>query len=279
VAGFIALAALRGGRLTDVLWAYLIGKVILGIGPILLALYWMPHVAMKDWWKVSFSFVPPWKEFAHFALSTNFSGTINIFARDSEMLWVGHYFGPLISGYYKAALALVNLISMPIDPFIGTTYPEITRAITSHQWQQLRSLLKRVCLIAGAWTGAVAVGLLLFGKQVLFSNWFIFGHTFHIYKPEYLPAYPVLLVLLAGYGFANILFWNRSLLLAQGKAGDALWISFIAMLAKVGLALLILPQAPYIAEAFILSGYFIASVGVQAWRGLQGVRAQESQAL
>lgn len=276
VAGLIAFAALRGGRLTDVLWAYLIGKVILGVGPILVALYWTPRAVMKDWWKVSFSFLPPWKEFARFALSTNFSGTINIFARDSEVLWVGHYFGPLISGYYKVALALVNLISMPIDPFIGTTYPEITRAIASRQWHRLRSLLKRVCLIAGAWTGAVAVGLLLFGKQVLFSNWHILGHTFHIYKPEYLPAYPVLLVLLAGYGFANILFWNRSLLLAQGKADIALWIAFFAMLAKVGLALLILPHAPYLAEAFILSGYFIISIGLQTWRGLQEVRVQES---
>jgi O-antigen/teichoic acid export membrane protein len=85
-----------------------------------------------------------------------------------------------------------------------------------------------------------------------------------------------LLVLLAGYGFANILFWNRSLLLAQGKADVALWIAFFAMLAKVGLALLILPHAPYLAEAFILSGYFIISIGLQTWRGLQEVRVQES---
>jgi hypothetical protein len=34
---------------------------------------------------------------------------------------------------------------------------------------------------------------------------------------EYLPALPVILVLLAGYGFANVFFWNRPLLLAFGK--------------------------------------------------------------
>jgi hypothetical protein len=247
------------------------------MGPILTALYWIPRTLGKDWWKASFSHLPPRKEFFRFAVSTNFSGTINIFARDSEMQWIGLFFGPTIAGYFKVALALIGLIIMPIDPFIATTYPEITRAFAMHQWARLRSLIKRVTLIAFSWTGAVAVGLFIVGRQVLFTNWVIFGHTVHIYNPEYLPAYPILLVILAGYGFANILFWNRSLLLVQGKADEALWIAFLAMLAKVGLALLILPHAPYIAEAFILSGYFIASVGVQAWRGLSLVRRQAAK--
>jgi len=274
VAGLIVVAAVRGGNLIEVMWAYLIGKVILGIGPILTALYWIPRTIGKDWWKTSFSHLPPWKEFFRFAVSTNFSGTINIFARDSEVQWIGFFFGPAVAGSFKVALALIGLIIMPIDPFIATTYPEITRAFAMRQWERLRGLIKRVTLISFAWTCAVAVGLFLVGRQLLFSNWVIFGHTFHIYKPEYLPAYPVLLVILAGYGFANILFWNRSLLLAQGKADEALWIAFFAMLAKVGLALLVLPHAPYIAEAFILSGYFIVSVGLQTWRGLSLVKRQ-----
>lgn len=274
VAGLIVVAAVRGGSLVEVLWAYLIGKVILGIGPILSALYWMPRTLGKDWWRASFSQLPPWKEFFRFAFSTNFSGTITIFARDSEMQWIGLFFGPTIAGYFKVALALIGLIIMPIDPFIATTYPEITRAYALRQWERLRSLIKRVTMISFAWTGAVAIGLLIIGRQVLFSNWVIFGHTMHIYDPKYLPAYPVLLVILFGYGFANTLFWNRSLLLVQGKADEALWISFFAMLAKVGLALLILPHAPYIAEAFILSGYFFVSVGLQSWRGLSLVKRQ-----
>jgi O-antigen/teichoic acid export membrane protein len=274
VAALIVVAAVRGGNLVEVMWAYLIGKVILGVGPMLAALFYLPRTLGKDWWKTGFSNLPPWKEFFRFAISTNFSGTINIFARDSEVQWIGFFFGPTIAGYFKVALALIGLIIMPIDPFIATTYPEITRVYAVRQWERLRSLIKRVTLISFTWTGAVAIGLLLIGRQVLFSNWVFFGHTFHIYKPEFLPAYPVLLVILIGYGFANTLFWNRSLLLVQGKADEALWISFFAMLAKVGLAMLILPHVPYIAEAFILSGYFIVSVGVQSWRGLSLVKRQ-----
>ena len=274
VAGLIVVAMVSGGSLTDVLWAYLIGKAILGLGPILVALYWLPKSLGTDWWHAPFSAMPPRKEFFRFAISTNFSGTINVVARDSEIQWISYFFGPIASGYYKVALALINLIIMPIDPFIATTYPEIARAYVSRQWARLRRLLERVTLISAVWTGAVAVGLLLIGRQVLFSNWNLFGHAFHIYKPDYLPAYPVLLVLLIGYGFANIFFWNRTLLLSEGKADEALWISFFAMLAKTGLALLILPHAHYLAEAFILSGYFVVSIGIQVWRGLSLARRQ-----
>jgi O-antigen/teichoic acid export membrane protein len=274
VAGLIVFAAIRGGSLVEVMGAYLVGKIILGIGPILVAFYWLPSTLGKDWWKTSLRYLPPWKEFFRFAISTNFSGTINIFARDSEVQWAGYFFGPTVAGYYKVALALIGLIIMPIDPFIATTYPEITRAIAAREWARLRNLIKRVTQISFTWTGAVAVGLYLFGRQVLFSNWVILGHSIHIYKPEYLPAFPVLMVILVGYGLANILFWNRSLLLAQGRADEALWISFFAMVAKVGLALLILPHVPYIAEAFIISGYFIVSIGLQSWRGLSLVRNQ-----
>ena len=275
VAAWIAVVALRGGGLVDVLWAYLAGKIILGLGPILVALYWLPKTLGADWWRAPFDLLPPWREFIWFGIHTNFSGTINVFARDSETQWVGYFFGPEVSGLYKVALALINLIVMPINPFISTTYPEITKAFASQQWQRLRDLLRRVTIIAAGWTGAVVVGLLLIGQPLLFANWTLFGHTFHIYRPEYLPAFPILLILMAGYGTANILFWNRPLLLAQGMAGYALWVSLLAMALKVALELLLLPRAGYLAEAGLLSFYFILSVGWMTWRGLKGIRQAE----
>lgn len=276
VAGLVVLAAARGGGLLFVLWAYLIGKMILGLGPILAAFYWLPRALGKDWWRAPLSLLPPWKEFLRFAISSNFSGTINVFARDSELQWVGFFFGPEISGYYKVALALINLIVMPINPFISTTYPEITRAFAARQWQRLKDLLRRVTVISAGWTGAVALGLLLLGKPVLFTTWTFFGRSFHIYKGEYLPAYPVLLVLMVGFGAANVLFWNRPLLLAQGLAGYALRVSFWVMALKIALIFLLLPRAGYLAEAWILSGYFVLSVGLMAWRGLRGVSLAEA---
>jgi hypothetical protein len=68
-----------------------------------------------------------------FAINTNFSGTINLLARDSEVTWVGYFFNPVVAGYFKTAQAIVTLVVMPINPFISTTYPEITRAFASRQ--------------------------------------------------------------------------------------------------------------------------------------------------
>lgn len=280
VAAMLALAVVRGGSneqlIWAVMWAYLTGKLIAGLGPVLVAAYWLPKSVGRDWWRASFALLPPWRELIRFGVSTNISATINVIARDSEGLWVGYFFNATVTGYYKTARAIINLIVMPINPFISTTYPEITRAFVSRQWQRLRDLLGRVSLIAAVWTSAVALGLLLLGRQALFGPVNLFGHTFQLYKAEYLPAYPVLLVLLVGYGAANILFWNRPLLLAQGLADYALKVSFWAMLGKVALSLIFLPAAGYLAEAGFLSLYFVVSVGVMVWRGLEGVRRAEA---
>ncbi|RPJ44286.1 MAG: hypothetical protein EHM21_10385 [Chloroflexi bacterium] len=277
VAVVVTAAYVTGGGLVMVLWGYLLGKMILGLGPVAAAFFWLPRVLGPGWLRVPLSLLPPRRELVRFAVSTNFSGTINQVARDSEVSWVSFFFRSTeVAGYYKAALAIITLIVMPINPFISTTYPEITRAFAAQAWDRLRSLLKRVSLIAAGWTGAVALGLLLFGQQVLFQTWTIFGRSFQIYGPEYLPAYPVLLVLLLGFGTANILFWNRPLLLSQGLADYVLKVSFWAMLVKVALMFALLPWAGYLAEAALLSAYFIVTVSLLVWRGLRQInRAEE----
>jgi hypothetical protein len=66
-------------------------------------------------------------------------------------------------GYFKLALTIINLVMLPIEPFIWPTYAEITRTIAQKQWQATRRLLKRVSAIAGAWTllagGGMASGV------------------------------------------------------------------------------------------------------------------------
>jgi O-antigen/teichoic acid export membrane protein len=86
----------------------------------------------------------------------------------------------------------------------------------------------------------------------------------------------VLLVLLVGYGVANIFFWNRSLLLAFGQAEYPLKVSFLTMLAKVGLAFLIVPILGYMAEAALFSAYFVVSVGLMVIRGVGEIRDKEN---
>jgi O-antigen/teichoic acid export membrane protein len=244
--------------------AYLLGKLILGIGPMVLA--WQSLVEMygPGWWRASFSLLPPRRELVSFAVSTNLSATLNMVVRDSELLWVGYFLSPLEVGYYKVALAIINLVMVPITPFISTTYPELSRSIAEKSWAQLRSLLKRVTIIAGGFTLAVSLGLLVFG------NWLIL-----LYGSKFLPAYPALLVLLVGFGLANALFWNRSLLLALHQPVFPFRVMLWTGIAKVLLAFILVPRFGLIAEAALLSGYLAISVGIIVYRGLRLTSLQE----
>jgi O-antigen/teichoic acid export membrane protein len=264
----IVYAYITHAGLLTVLMAYLVGKVILGLCPILVALFWLPRFLYPGWQRASLSLLPPRRELIRFGVSTNLSGTMNMVARDSEVLWVGYFFSPLIAGYFKTALAIINLVVMPVTPFIATTYPEITQSVATRQWARLKKLLRRVTILSGGWTMAVTLGLLLLGRQILFNPVTILGKTLSIYSSGFLPSFPIIMILLVGFGFANIFFWNRPLLLAFGKADYALWSVFIGMVGKVCLAFLLLPQAGYLTEAWLLSGYFIITVGSMVWQGL-----------
>jgi len=264
----IVYAYYSNAGLVTVLIAYLLGKVILGLAPICVALYWLPKYLYHGWQKSTYSLKPIQNELFRFGISTNASGTINMVARDSEILWVGYFFSPMVAGLFKTALAIINLVVMPITPFISTTYPEITQSVATRQWVRLKNLLRRVTMLSGGWTIAVAMGLILFGRQLLFNPITFLGRTFSVYSSEFLPAFPILLVLLVGFGLANTFFWNRPLLLAFNKADYALWAAFLGMLGKISLAIILLPGAGYLTEAWLLSGYFILTVGAMVWRGL-----------
>ena len=279
-AGLFVLVFINQGGVFQVMMVYLVGKMVLGIGPVLLALFWLPKSLGKGWWRTPLrGNLPPRKPMIQFAVNSNFSGTITILARDSEILWAGYFFDTTVAGYFKVALAVINLVVMPITPFISTSFPEITRHIVKREWDKLKQLLTRITVISGVWTGTVAAGLVLLGRQLLFSPWSLFGYAIYIYKAGYGPAYGVLLVLLVGFGVANIFFWDRTLLLSFGKAGQPLKVSFFAMLGKVLLAFLIVPSLGYLAEAGLFSAYFVVTVGVLVWRGLKEIRDQSKAPL
>lgn len=271
----IVWASIADAGLLGVLGAYLVGKLLLGLGPIVLALRVLPRALGRGWLRAPFSLLPPLRELTGFAISTNLSGTINVVARDSEVLWVGFLFSPLEAGYFKTALAIVNLAIMPINPFIGATYPEMARCVAEQQFARLRLLLRRVSLIAGSWTVSVMVGLLLFGQTVLFHPWILAGRSFQVYDAAFAPALTLTLILLIGFGTANTLFWNRPLLLVQNKAGVALRVAFYSMMAKTFLTATLVPLFGYRMEAFAMAGYFVVSVGVMVWLGLREVGRQE----
>ena len=263
----IVVAFFSHGSVFDVMLAYLVGKAINGIGIFIIAMRKMSSIFGEKWWQAPFNLIEkPWS-MIRFAISTNLSGTINLVIRDSDVLWVGFFLTTEAGGYYKFATAVMNVLLMPITPFISTTFPEISRSIVKKEWAALKKLLSRTSLIATVWTGACTVGLLLFGRWGLS----ILKHGI------YLPSFPVILILLLGYGMANILFWNRPLLLALGHPNYPLLITFSFGLIKILLMFTLVPLFGVNSMAWLMTGYLSLSVVIVAARGLLIVRRTQRQ--
>ncbi len=257
-ASLIAWAYFTHGGVIDVLRAYLLGKSFAGV--MMMALGWRQagKVLGPGWWRTPFSALPAPLSLLRFAVSTNLQGTVNLFARDSETILISWLRSPAEAGYFKIALSVINLVVLPIDPFITPTYAEITRSIAERQLAATRRLLKRISMLAASWVGLAIVGLALTG-------WWLIPL---VYKPEYAPAYPALLILLAGYGMAGIFQWNRPLLLALGHPGYPLRVSAAVGVVKTALTFALVPLLGYLAEAALMAGYLIVSIGIIVRRGL-----------
>ncbi|RME87002.1 MAG: lipopolysaccharide biosynthesis protein, partial [Anaerolineae bacterium] len=206
-AGVIFAAYLMHGGMWDVLAAYLMGKTFAGLTITLTAFLALNRRLGRGWWRAPLRLLDDWRAIATFAVSTNLNGTVNLLARDNVPLYLAGLRSQAEVGYFKLALSIINLVKLPIEPFIWPTYAEIAQAIALHRWEATRRLLRRVSTIAAAWTLPAGGGLVLLG-------WWLIPL---VYGAESAPAYPALAILLIGFGFASILHWNRPLLLALGK--------------------------------------------------------------
>jgi O-antigen/teichoic acid export membrane protein len=263
----IASAFLLGGSIFMVLLAYLLGKTILGLGIFIMAQVQLQRLLGTGWWRTPLRALASHREAVQFALSSNISATIIKIFRESELLWVGFFLDKEAAGYYKAAFMIVSLLAVAADPLIATTYPEINRLIVQKAWPRLRDFLRKVTALAFLYNLAQALVFVFFGRWILW-----------IYGRQYTEAYPALMVLLVGLAFNYTLFWNRPLLLSLGLPEYPIWVTLIVGLVKVGLAFLVVPRFGYVAEAALLSFYYVASVGLMAWRGIRGVNARSEEA-
>ena len=134
--------------------------------------------------------------------------------------------------------------------------------VAARQWSNTRRLLGRISLIAAAWTLIAGAGIAALGLWLLPV----------IYGSEAIPAYPAILLLLVGYGFANIFNWNRPLLLALDKPAFPVLVSFACGVVALGFTFWLVPQHGYLMQAGLLSAYFVFSISIIVWRGLSEIR-------
>ncbi len=273
-AGFIALvwllwrwqpALYEPHLLKMVLTAYLLGKAYYGATLAVRSLCVAREFLGAGWWRVSARQAPDLRGMFHFALHTNLNGTVNLFTRDNIPLYLAALLSSAEVGYMKLAQGLINPILLIVNPFIWPTYAEITRSVSQRQWRTTRRVLRRVSLVTG---GVVA----LLGGGLAASGWRLIPW---LYGPAAAPAYPALLILLVGYGFASVFQWNRPLLLALGRPSWPVWVSAGVGVLEIAGIFWLTPRFGYLALAAMLSGYFVLSIGGMVWLGLREIGRQE----
>jgi O-antigen/teichoic acid export membrane protein len=252
-----------------VLMAYVIGKISSAFGMTLQALRTASQRLGSQWWKAPLNRLQVYsRELVHFAVSTNISATLSLVNKDAELLWVSLFRSTTEAGYYKTALSLINLVSMPVSPLPQATYPELSRAVANKNWQGVSDTLKRSSLLAGSFTLGISVVLALFGQQLillLYNN------------PDFLPAYPALLILIPGFLVANTFFWNRIALLALGKPDFPTKLNLVLAGFKLLGIFLLVPRFGYLANAALLSASYLIGVTIAALKTRSVLRQCEAE--
>ncbi len=258
----IAGAFVARGDVRMIVLAYLIGKAAWAVGITLAAAVEAGRRWGGRWWTAPLAGLREHgRELARFAFSTNVSTTINLVTRDSDILWVSLFSGPVAAGYYKAARTFISVIFVPVDPLIGTTYRELARECAARQWANVRHLLRTGSLIASAWAVPACLGLLVLGPW--FLSW---------YGAEYGAAYPTMAILLAGVLVVNVFYWTRILLHALGQAGyPTRTYLAVGALQVIGIALFV-PMLGAPGMALMWSGYSIVTSVILVRKGLLEVR-------
>src|SRR5574341_643491 len=260
----IAVAYATGGGLLQVLLAYLGGKVIGALGLTLAALLEATRRWGWGWWNASLGLLRPRaRELARFAVNTNISASLSLINKDSELLWVSFFRNPLETGYYKTALAIVNLVQLPVSPLPQATYPEISRQVARRDWTGMRHILKQGTWLAGGFTLVVALFLALLGRPSILLLY---------KKAEFLPAYPAMLILLVGFLVANAFYWARPALLALGLPDYATKVNVLVTAVKVAGVLILLPRIGYLGSAIMLSVSYVLGISLSALKVRDTVR-------
>ena len=262
---WVAMQFLAPYLVPAVLLAYVVGKAYYNISLVTLALQEINATLGKGWWRISLEKLTGKRALALFVLNTNLHGTVNLIFRDNIPLYLGALLSTTQVAYFSLAFTLISTITLILDPLIAPTYSEISRTIAKYQWDTTLRLLRRVTALASGIVLAVA------GFWALTGWWLI---PF-VYKPQARPAYPLLLILLLGYGFSGIFQWNRSLMLSLGKAGYPVLILILTGVIELALIFTLVPRYGYLMMGAILSGYFIVSNGFISLRGLWEVHRRQ----
>lgn len=186
--------------------------------------------------------VPSQKGFLAFLLFTNLAYLINVVRERLVVVIVGFFVGPAAAGLFRLADQIANSLNRLSEVFARPLFAELSRLFAIGQSRELRALFWRSLRVSAISGGVLFIGLLLLGKNIIGL----------ISGPEYLAAFPILLLLgaatiisLAGLGL-------EPMLQAAGRARNALVARLAGLVALGALLAVFLPTFGTIGAAWVM---------------------------
>lgn len=166
-----------------------------------------------------------------FLTATNLQTTLSSVGQQVAVLIVGLFVGPVGAGLYRLANQLANSLTKISSLLSRSIFVELSRTHSSEGAQALGTLFRRtnkLALIAG---GVIILLILAIGHPLLGL----------VAGKEFLPAYPLLLLLGIAACIDLVGVSYRPLLMATDRAGLSLRITFVNSLLLLALLAALLP--------------------------------------
>ncbi|MGE4322938.1 MAG: lipopolysaccharide biosynthesis protein [Sphingobium sp.] len=166
-----------------------------------------------------------------FLTSTNLQTTMASMGQQVAVLIIGAFVGPTGAGLYRFASQLSNALAKISTLLSRSIFVELSRAHATQGMEQLRALFRRtnrLSLIAGAIIIALTA---LLGRPLLGL----------VAGPDFLPAYPLLLLLGIAASIELVGVSYRPLLMATDGAGLSLRITALSTALLLVLLAILLP--------------------------------------
>lgn len=197
-----------------------------------------------------------------FLTATNLSTTLSSVGKQAAVLIIGLFVGPAGAGLYRLANQLSSALTKMSGMFSRTLFAELARANAGEGADQVRALFGRMNRLALLTGGAIIALILLIGKPLLTL---VAGH-------EFVGAYPLLLLLgiAASIDLVGVSF--SPLLMATGRAGEALRITFITTLTLLALLTVLLPRFGTIGAAYSTLCASIVGFLLMGWASRKSLR-------
>jgi O-antigen/teichoic acid export membrane protein len=201
-----------------------------------------------------------------FAVLGNLRGTLSSLLNDGDLLVLGYLRNPVEVGYYKLAVSICQIASLPNGPLTDASFPEFSAAVATRSWDRFRSLMRRGSEVAALWAVPVSLGLVALSHPAIAA----------LYGRAFLPAASALAILLVGIIVDVVLFWGGAALLSMGEPGYIAGVALWAVAVKYALAFLLVPTGGYLALAAVQSVVVVGMNLLAARRARSRLRVRES---